>query len=113
MGANYVKLASTYLRLWKLIDIHFPGHHWLEITEESEKVLKDEIYKTLKGDLSWAPESGALREDISQTLELVESKVETDWILRAQKMRTGMQDKALKAVDQIREDSFVLHIEKN
>lgn len=112
MGANYVKLASIYLRLWKLIDIHFPGHHWLEMTEESEKVLRDEIRQTLKDDLSWAPELDALRQDISQTLEILEAKVETDWLLRAQKMRTDMQDKALKAVDQIREDGFVLHRKK-
>lgn len=108
MAANYVKLTSIYLKLWKLIDIHFPGHHWLEVTEESEGALKKEIQQTLEDDLSWASEQENLREDINRTLKIVESKVETDWLFHAQTQRAVMQDKALKAADQIRADDWVL-----
>lgn len=103
MPAHPVKLASIYLKLWKLIDIHFPGHRWLEITEESEKTLKSEIYQLLEDELSWSPNPKALREDMKRTLALVESKLETDWFFRAQGMRTDMQDKALRAASQIQD----------
>lgn len=107
MVAKYERLTSIYLKLWKLIDIHFPGHHWLEITEESKGALKSEIHQTLEDGLSWAPEPQNLCEDINRTLKLVESKVETDWLFRAQELRTVMQDKALQAADQIHEDDLV------
>ncbi len=109
MDADYLEQASIYLKLWKLIDIHFPGHHWLELTDESEDDLKGEIEGVLE-DLSRSSERNALRRDIEETLELVESWSGKDWSrsLRAQQMRTDMQSKALEAAGQIRQGDSVL-----
>jgi hypothetical protein len=43
MPSKYELLTSFYLALWKLIDLQFPAHHWLELTPESEDKLFEEI----------------------------------------------------------------------
>ena len=100
MDDDHLGQASIYLKLWKLIDIHFPGHHWLELTEESEDDLEREIRQVLEH-LPSPSERNAVRRDIEETLKLVESKSETDWLVRAQQMRANMQDKALEAAGRV------------
>lgn len=104
MELNFVKLSSIYLKLWKLVDLHFPGHHWFEIVDESEEILSKEIKQILEEDTSWAPNVEKLTSDIKNTLALVtasEIVPEEEWFKNARQMRTYLRDEALSAVDKI------------
>lgn len=92
------------MKLWKLLDLFFPGHQWLEISEESVEGVQAEVSRLSQEDLSWAAEQeGKLREDIHRVLGLLDQRGTPTWILEATRFRDEFQEEAFKAVEEIRE----------
>jgi signal transduction histidine kinase len=100
------RLALFDLALWKLVDIHFPGHHWLESVSESKPDLIREIHSYLESDISsWARDLEKIRADANRVLELVSnSAVDPSWIDRAGQLRRSFQDCALKYSNRLRRE---------
>lgn len=105
MKRDAVRLASAYLKLWKLLDLFFPGHQWLEISEESVEGVLAEVQRLSNDDLSWAAqEEGKLQEDVQRALGLLSQKVSATWMLEAARLRDRFQEEAFSAVEEIREN---------
>lgn len=92
------RLTLFYLALWKLVDIHFPGHQWLESISESKPDLLEEVSSYLKSDpQSWTENPERIKADADRALKLVgASEIDPGWIVRADELRRSFQESALR-----------------
>ena len=97
------RMAFAYLALWKLVDVQFPDHNWLEILPESQEELETELRDLLTTKLEWAEDPAGLRDEIQRTLAFVRvNKIkDPDWRKEAEALRKYYQERALKYTDDI------------
>lgn len=104
MAYDPLKLTEFYLALWKLLDIGFPSHHWLELSSESAEGIEAEIERMVgrpvaritENDLTWGDDPRNLQKDLSDTVQLAREAIKSaDWIAKADTLRSSLRDKAL------------------
>lgn len=100
MGVDLSRLTQLYLALWKLVDIQFPGHNWLELTTYSQPKLEARVSAIGVG--PWAEDEGTVRDDIEGALKVARSEERTGaWLAEATLLRGLLLDRALGLAERL------------
>src|SRR5579871_4322403 len=97
------KTAAAYLTLWKALDVHFPGHELLEITNEKAADVTAEVEVLSKQDINrWAYDPTTLTDAIENTLKRLRQRVKDEsWFNETRILKDCFRDKALNYAEHL------------
>ncbi len=91
-------MVGAYAVLWKLLDLKFPEHHWLEVVPEDEAKILKEVQGFLSREIGLptpSGEEGRLKSDARLALEVFQDwKNDENWYKTAGELKARFQEKA-------------------